>query len=310
VANYFTSQALIDSIKRRANIPDSQSMITDEEILDYANEEMLLNLVPLVVSKHEDYYLTEEQFPILTNVKNYQIPYRALGTKIKEAAFVRDERYFELHRISVDDITSQTRSTFSNHRFYIKDESIILDTISTDIGFDTLSVWYNMRPNELVNSSRAAVITNIDLVTGLITVAAMPSVFVSGVKLDFIKLNAPHRIIDYDITPLAFDIFNSTITFNVTDIPQVLQVGDHICLQQETDLVNAPSELHPMLAQMVAARVMESIGDTQGLQNINDKLLKMEKNTDFLITNRVSGSPIKCSSRKNLNKNKRRGRFF
>lgn len=312
MANYFTSQALIDSVKRRANIPDSQAMITDDEILDFANEEMLLNLIPLVVSKHEDYYLTEEQVSVIDNQKNYQIPYRALGTALRELAFYKDGRYHELHRVPLDEITdsSYRNVPFSNHRFYIKDESVIIDTLSTSVGFDTLSFFYNMRPNALVSSDRVAVVTAIDTTTGIITVAAVPEAFEGATKLDFIKLNAPHRILDYDIVPTLIDNANSQITFATTDIPPVLQIGDHICLAQETDLVNAPTELHPMLAQMVAARVLESIGDTQGLQNVNDKLARMEQNTNHLITNRVSGSPIKCSSRRNLNKNRRRGKFY
>ena len=112
MANYFNSQALIDSIKRRANVPDSQAMITDAGILDFANEEMLLNLVPLVVSKHEDYFLTEEQVQVIHGVKNYQIPYRALGTKIEKAAFVRDGKYYNLHRVPLSEITdSNYRNT-------------------------------------------------------------------------------------------------------------------------------------------------------------------------------------------------------
>ena len=54
-----------------------------------------------------------------------------------------------------------------------------------------------------------------------------------------------------------------------------------------------------MLAQMVAARVLESIGDTQNLAAANDKLARMERSTEYLIDNRVTGSPIKASARRN-----------
>jgi len=312
MAYFFDTQALINSVKRRANIPDSQGMITDEEILDFANEEMQLNLVPFIVSKHEDYYLTQEHVSVISGVKQYQIPYRALGTKLREVAFVNEGKYFELHRVSIDEITdtSYRNVPFSNHRFYIQDESIVIDTLTQDIGFDTLAFFYNIRPNELVMPDQAAIITDIDTNTGIITVNAMPEAFEGNIKLDFIKAKAPHRIITFDITPTSIDVANSQITLNINDIPSVLEVGDHICLQHQTDLVNSPSELHVMLAQMVAARILESIGDTQGLQNVNDKLARMEKNADHLITNRVTGSPIKCSSRKNLNKDRRRGRFY
>lgn len=302
MAYYMTSEQLIASIKRRANIPDSQAMITDEEILDFANEEMMLNLVPLVVSKHEDYYLTSEQVAIQSGVYSYAIPYRALGTKLRELAFYDEDsqRFSPLYRKSIDEITeSSNRGTSSgNNRFYIMNENIVLDT-NTDVGFDILTFFYNMRPNALVLNDRVAVISGIDRTSGIITISEVPEVFTSSSKLDFVKLNSPHRILNYDVTPILIDDANSQITFNLSDIPAELVVGDHICLQNETNLVNAPSELHVMLAQMVAARVLESNGDQENLAAANDKLARMEKSTEYLIDNRVTGSPIKASARRN-----------
>jgi len=276
-----TSETLIASIKRRANIPDSQAMISDEEILDFAKEEMLLNLVPLVVSKHEDYYLTAEDTTIQTNVFKYPIPYRALGSSLRELAFLDSSgAYLPLYRKSIDDITEDSRrgTTSNNCRFYIMNENIVLDT-NSPAGHETLTFFFNMRPNALVMSDRISVITGIDRTSGIITVSSVPEVFEAGVKLDFIKLNSPHRILGYDIIPTLIDTANSQITFNTTEIPDELTIGDHIGLQSETNLVNAPSELHVMLAQMVAARVLESIGDLQNLQAANDKLTKMETST-------------------------------
>lgn len=302
MAYFMSAETLIASIKRRANIPDSQAMITDEEILDYANEEMLLNLVPLVVSKHEDYYLTSEEVTIQSGIYSYPIPYRALGTKLRELAYhdIETKRYSPLYRKSIDEITEDSHrgTSSSKNRFYIMNENVVLDT-TTDVGYDYLTFFYNMRPNSLVLESNVCKITGIDRNTGIISVNAVPSVFDGATQLDFVKLNAPHRILNYDVTPVLIDNANSQITFNVADLPDELIIGDHICLQNQTNLVNAPSELHVMLAQMVAARVLESIGDTQNLAAANDKLVKMEKSTEYLIDNRVTGSPIKASARKN-----------
>ena len=302
MAYYMTSEQLIASIKRRATIPDSQALITDEELLDFANEEMMLNLGPLVVSKHEDYYLTSEDTTLQTGVYAYPIPYRALGTKLRELAFYDNDsqRYSPLYRKSIDEITEDShRGTSSgSNRFYIMNENVVLDTID-DTGHDALTFFYNMRPNTLVLEERVAKITGIDRVTGVVTVNAVPEVMIEGSLLDFIKLKAPHRILNYDITPTLIDSANSQITFVVTDIPSELAIGDHICLQNETNLVNAPSELHVMLAQMVATRFHESQGNTEDLQIANDKLAKMEKSTEYLIDNRVTGSPIKASARRN-----------
>lgn len=312
MAYYFTSADLISSVKRRANIPDAQAMVTDAEILAYANEEMLLNLVPLVVSKHEDYYLIEEPVSVVSTQKEYPIPYRALGSKIRELAFKReDETYVELHRVSVDRITDQNYryyGDYTSNRFYIKNESVVIDATSTIDNYNTLAFFYNIRPNQLVDSDRVAVITSIDTATGTVAVDSIPENITASSKIDFVKLNAPHRILDYDVTPTTLDTSNNFFTFDTSDLPTGLAVGDRICLQNETDLVNAPSELHSMLAEMVAARVLESIGDTEGLSAANNKLARMEKSTEYLIDNRVTGSPIKCSPRNGLLKGRRNTR--
>lgn len=310
MAYYLSSSDLIKSVKRRANIPDAQSMITDDEILDFANEEMMLNLVPLVVSKHEDYYLTEERIATELNKLKYQIPYRALGNKMQELAFfVEEGSYVEMHRVPLDEILDASGQGGRGNRFYIQNESVVIQSNDSHLSYDTLSFFYNMRPNMLVDSSRVAKITNIDRESGNILVDSLPDNFTSASLVDFVKQNSPHRILDYDVAISVLDTSNGFFTFAVGDIPEELVVGDRICLQNETDLVNAPSELHVMLAEMVAGRVLEAIGDSEGLQNVNKKLQRMEKSTEYLIDNRVTGSPMKARPRNGLLKGRGSKRF-
>jgi hypothetical protein len=312
---FFTSQKLIDSIKRRANIPDAQSMITDDEILEFANEELLLNLLPLVVTKHEDYLLVREYVPTESGVKKYQIPYRALGNKLREVAasdsiLEKDlSDLAELTRVSIDDITNRNVGRSSSKRFYIENESIVLDSSDDNVGFNYIVFFYNMRPNMLVNSDRISIITSIDRTTGIIEVSSLPDNFSASSIVDFIRTKSPHRILDYDISLVDLNVANKYFQFDVDDIPANLEVGDRICLQNETDLINIPSELHPMLAQMVASRVLESIGDNENLQQADKKLAKMEKNTELLIANRVIGSPIKVRTRNGLLRGRNLSRF-
>lgn len=310
MAYYFTSEELIKSVKRRANIPDSQAMITDEEILDFANEEMLLNLVPLVISKHEDYYTINQTIPTISNQYAYPIPYRALGNKIRELAYLDNDRFVPLHRVSIDQITdSYNQLNYASAlRFYILNENVVIDSQTQNIQFSELCFFFDLRPNMLVLSEHVAVITAINSTTGEITVSSTPDDFSAGLKYDFVKLNSPHRVLNFDVVASNVDIANNIFTFDPTDLPSELQVGDHVCLANQTNLVNAPSELHVMLAQMVAARVLESIGDVDGLKLANDKLGKMEQNTGLLIDNRVTGSPIKCSSRNKFLQARRRRR--
>jgi len=316
MAYYFSSQDLIDSVKRRANIPDSQDMVTDVEILDYANEELALNLVPLIISKHENYFLTMELVPTITDVKEYQIPYRSIGNRIREAAFTDNETpspsYIELHQIPVDDITSsfnRINGSYGSNRFYIRDESIVLDSSDNSLDYNFIAMWFNIRPNQLVDSARVSVITGVDRTTGIVTVSSIPDNFSASSQIDFIRTKSPHRILSYDIGIVDINASAKFFQFDVDDIPQKLEVGDRICLANESDLVNIPSELHVMLAQSVSNRLLESMGDLENLSAGNKKLQKMEHNSQFLLDNRVEGSPIKARPKNGLLRGRRSRRF-
>ena len=76
-----------------------------------------------------------------------------------------------------------------------------------------------------------------------------------------------------------------------------LSIGDHIAISTESAIPQIPDDLHPVLAHRVAARILEALGDTEGLQNANTKLAELEQQTTTLIDNRVEDSPKKVVNR-------------
>lgn len=305
--SYLTSENLIASIKRRANIPATQDMISDNEILEFANEELFLNFIPLVYSRHEDYYLVRQEIPFRAGIVRYPIPYRSIGTKVREVA-IKDSGndIREMRRISIDEVTTsyQTGSTYVRRYYFEGDEIVIhTDPNTFNPNNESLIVFYHLRPNALVSGDRVGVITNIipgtDPNTTQIEFNGLPSNFVVNTPIDFIKTKSPHRVLlNYDINILSTGSVGVTgyIVVNTSDIPASLVVGDRVASAGETDIVNAPSDLHVMLAQMVAERVLEAIGDQAGLASAGKKLEKMEQNSSLLLDNRSIGSPIKAKA--------------
>jgi hypothetical protein len=51
-----------------------------------------------------------------------------------------------------------------------------------------------------------------------------------------------------------------------------------------------------ILAHRVATRILESMGDTEGLTNANQKLAELEQNINTLVDNRVEDSPKKITN--------------
>jgi hypothetical protein len=304
---YFTTEELLNSIKRRASIPTSRSIISDEEILQFADEEMRINIVPLLLSTNEDFYLYREDVPIINGQTSYSIPYRAVASKIREIGYTSgsSDHYKPLHRISIDHINTQHQDSVDY--FYMQGDRVILHS-SGNIG-GNLVFFYPIRPNRLVKSTYVSKVTQIndngdDTTTLVLDVNAPNDHFTNATKFDFIKTNSNHGVLGYDATKLTYTPSGSgvkaEIVFNNTDLPSTLEIGDTVAVSSETNIVPCPTELQPVLAQTVAARVLESIGDTEGLQRADRKLAKMEQASYTLTENRVEGSPIKIKRRNGL----------
>lgn len=299
----YTSNTLIDSVKRRAAIPASQSTFLPDDILAFANEEMNIGLVPTILRLHEDYFLYTEDIPLVANQSRYVIPHRSIGNKLRELAFKdTNGNIFEMTRISVDDLPDYNGPYQQSHQYtyYIESNEVVLvPSIGSSVsGYLVMS--YYLRPNNLVTDDRGAVISAINTSTGELTLENVPSGFTINETFDLIKSKSPFKTVSLDITSTAINTTTLVITFDPDDLPTSLAVGDYVCLSEETIVPQAPSELHVMLAHRAATRCIEAMGDMQALQNANQKLAEMELNAPTIIDNRVEGSPRKIVNRHSI----------
>jgi hypothetical protein len=304
VARYLSSSALIESAKVRGMIPSTQVTFTDEDLLRFANEEMDTALVPYVMSFHEDYFLFPEDIPLETNIIAYPIPYRAVGNKLRDVSYKDPGNALsEMTRILVEDLPfyqggGSVATNAGLRVFSIQNNEIVLST--SDIQFSIqgyLSTFYYIRPNQLVTEDRACIIQAIDRVTGQITVDNLPNIYTSASLVDFIQIKSPNKCYSIDNAITNVDSTNKIFTFALADIPTRLAVGDYICLAEECIIPQIPIDLHPMLAQRIACRCLESLGDQAGLAAANTKLGEMELKLGTVIDNRVEGAPLKVTNR-------------
>ena len=301
-----TTSQLIESIKRRASIPENQSTFETEDFLEFASEEMVLGIIPQVLSVHEDHFIFEENTALESNKSEYEIPRRAIGNKLRDLQFTSNGTdKTELTRIGIGERFAEhdVRSETNLRKFYLKGNKVVLTpSVGTSPSGELVFVYY-MRPSALVDEDRVGVIQGInDLGNGTtqIVVNAIPDNFNTSIEYDFYKADSPSSILDYDLSATAISVATNTISFNTTDIPDELQVGDHLAQACEASIPQIPTELHPMLAQMVACRCLESMGDQQGLQSALIKLKQMETAAGILMDNRVDDAPQKVVNRHGL----------
>ena len=219
---------------------------------------------------------------------------------------------YEMTQIAVDDrYTGLSNGTGSAdftgfRRFYLMGNDVILHPSVGPTPHGSLSFYYYLRPNSLVKDSAVATITALDKTTGNITLSSIPSgysVYVAGsnntvaTTFDFIKAKSAHNILDIDLTINSVNSTTKVINMDPYKIPKDLEVGDYIALAGQTCIPNIPTELHMVLAQRVAQRALEALGDTEGLNNAANKIAEMENKLTTMIDNRVEGSPRKVVNR-------------
>lgn len=399
-----TTAALLKSIKRRAMIPDNQNTFTDQDFIDFLNEEMMIGMVPSILQLKEEYFIFRQVIPLIAEKSNYSVPERALGSKLREVCFIDSpEKYspssskienlsiisgnnvingfdqdtikkvnigdlvsgtvsevsvipehsivlskgtnyvtisipptatnssvslnfskynllkaneYEMTQIAVDDrYTGLSNGTGSAdftgfRRFYMLGSDVVLHPSVGPAPYGGLSFYYYLRPNSLVKDNAVATVKNINRTTGEILIETLPSTFSNSTGIntfDFVRAKSPHNILDIDIN--STQISTNSITFKAWEIPKDLEVGDYISLAGQSCIPNIPTELHMVLAQRVAQRVLEALGDTEGLNNATAKIAEMENKLTTMLDNRVEGAPRKVVNRAlmtGVNRNKRR----
>lgn len=292
--SYMTSDTLIASVKRRASIPENQNTFTEDDFLAFANEELKIGLVPSILRLREDYYLYTQETSLVENQQEYDIPARAIGNKLRDL-FYKDTagNIFEMTRVDIEHLSDWENTSFETSRiygYYIKNNQIVLiSNIGSNVSGSLMFVYY-LRPNELVSHDRVARVTAINTTTGEVDVTQVPDIFNTMETYDFIETKSPHRTLQIEVTASSVNSNTNKITFDPS-ILNKLSVGDYICLAEETYLVQAPSDLHVVLAHRTSNRCLESLGDTEGLSNASKKLAEMEDRLTNLVDNRVEGSP-------------------
>jgi hypothetical protein len=156
---WYTSDKLIEAVKRKILFPISQNTFTEDDILAFANEEMFIAQVPAVMQYHEEYFVYRVQVPLVTNISRYSIPDRAIGMKLRDL-FWSDQsgNYFEMTRISSGDKAFFQRNIGANqaiHKFYMENNDILLTPSVVGDPSGKLNFFIFLRPNQLVRDSRA-----------------------------------------------------------------------------------------------------------------------------------------------------------
>lgn len=300
-------ESLLDSAKRRSFAPVSQKTFEDADLISMANEELRLSLVSSLVKVREDFFLTTETVSIKAGVANYAIPSRAIGNSLKSLFYVADSttRPVELSLVDSSDQGSYDATAAAPSAFYIEgDEIVLLPKPLMTQGSIVFSFAAN--PNELISTSSCAKIsastTNTTTVTFTVDTDLTAS-FGVGTLVDVLCATSPFKLWSYRVPVVS--VTATTIELNLTDVQDAAgtllpEVGDYICPTGYANIPQIPVAYHVVLAQMVAIRMLEGIGDLNKQKKAEETLGRLMSEALELVLNRVQTSPKKISKRGRL----------
>jgi hypothetical protein len=383
VKPFYTSASLIEAVKRNQSVPISQITYEAEDILVFATEEIFLSQIPSILQYHEEYYVYEQDIPLVGGKSRYPIPARAIGMKLRDLYYVDTQgQLVEMSKINPDDesfFATDSQSNPTPIHYKIQNNSIVIVPSVAQTVQGKLRFTYFLRPNSLVTDDKAAISTsfskaitfdNANLVAGdVITIngvdyvadtdfaiganssitasnfssslstdytfhvdgpictvtffdrntafssssagaqvqstiqvncTSVPEEITEGSIVDILQTDGGHNTLNIDVRLASGSVSTTSITFKETDIPEEFVPGDYICLQYQCIIPQIPTDLHTLLAERTCARILESMGDREGLATANKKIDDLEARQSAIIDSRVEGSPTKVFNRHSL----------
>lgn len=281
---------IIRRVRSYPSLPDTASRFTDQVVVDFINDEMYDNILPIIREAKEDFLVRSVDTTITTTSYDFDIPSRAAGASVYDVVVAdpnddNPNSYVKLQRIPFGE-----RSV--NYDGFLFNGSKITIINPDNHSGRVLRVFYVARPNLLVPNTQGAKITNI--AGNLLTVDTdLTSVITVSDTVDIVQ-GGPHfdwRAIDQSISAITA----STITLSSTLTN--LEVNDVIALSEKSIIPQIPVEAHTLLAQSTVLKILEAIKDMKGYELAEIKFNKMLNKFFESISPRAELSPRKINSR-------------
>lgn len=280
------STELINALKIKGSFPTSDDLFSNDDFLVLFNMQMQVEILPIMLKLNEEYFLQFKDFTISQGAK-YRIPSRAIGTNIRDLKKVdSSSNYTDINRLFEEDRSS------GKSGFYMNRNSVEL---TQDFNTDTLRMSYFARPNKLVLTTSCAQVTSIDTVLNTVVVSSAPATMSTGVLVDFIQNNNPFDLLSFDQSLVSV----SGTTLEVAALPSGLEVGDWVCIANDSPVPLVPEELHPVLVQSALVTTLSSKKD-KALDYESKKLMDQIEAVLTMLDPRVQNNSTKMRSGKML----------
>jgi hypothetical protein len=291
----YTSNGLIDSIKRRISLPDAQNLYSPDDLIALMGDEISSTIIPLVHSVQQEYWVYKVDVPLVQNQLNYTLPVRGIINGIRYVSLVDpngNEIEFPLLRPEYIASTYNWLSPYSTstlYGFYFENDHIItFPQQMVNNPTDSYRFRYERQPSQMCSTDESAQIVTINSPT-IVTVNQIPSDWTTSLTFDITQGTPQFASLGDDLTITSLNAITNQITFT-NPITSPIHVGDWISVANTSPIPQIPYQMFPYLAQSVAVKCLEGLGYTETYQIAAQKLETMKEDLLKLLQPRDIGN--------------------
>lgn len=284
----YNVEQLIENVKRRCAVPTSQITFTNEDFALIANDELHTEVIPLIMSTREEYFVDFVDVNVNTE-RSIIIPEDAVGAKLRSVCYVQQSSPLVLINLPRIDLDVVAGVGFANYAtlagFYIQGNELMLyPNTSVPVGTQ-IRLYYYKRTLVLAEPSSYGQVISIDVPNKTLLLNFVPYNWEVGTKLNSVSSKP-----NFEVTNNTMSVVTLSAPSVIVDDVTGIEVGDYISELGYSAIPQVPIEAHAYLAQLTAVKCLESLGDNPGMQAAQAKADILRKALLVMISQRVDGS--------------------
>lgn len=291
----YTTTALINSVKRRITVPTSQNFFLPSNIVEFATDELSSTMVPAIVSVREEYFVTTEDVTLISTENEYRLPTRAVGGMLRDVVMIDPNgNEVGIPRLQPETIKAESSLSAVNIAgIVMQDDKVIFYPDVKAFTQFTMRFKFMRRPNDLIITSQAGKILNINTGTNEVTLSNAPTAWTTSTTFDIIQGTPTFSSIQDDQT--ITNIAGAVLTFSA--LPAKLDVGQWVAEAGLSPIPQIPVEGFRTLAQYTAGRMLESTGDKKNAEIVMTQAQRLMDGFLKVLTPRIEGAYKKINTR-------------
>ena len=300
----YDSEDLVAAVRRIGSFTENVESEgkTDQDILDVIDATLLDELVPQVVRLQEEFFIREHTVACSSAIARYALPKRAVGNKLRDIFWVSGTQRKFLPPIARESLPfyAEGDTDSAPDGFYIEGDAVIPVPRP---GGGSLRMAYMFRPGQLVLAEGYRQVVSVDSTTSVTLDSTVPATWTTATLFDAHskESGAENRFFDFGASVVSglTLTFTQAIDGSVTDM-RALEPGDYVTEAEYAAVPSLPRDVHSVLAQAAACRLLESDGDSEMLQLARQTLARQLENMMHIMDVRVDGKTQRLTNRRSF----------